>query len=742
MGFATGEGQTSRRGNQWHRGLVTAFALALTIAVSAASGALAAPAPGVPATVAPGVPDQGRAWELVTAPDTDSTQVFNVRAITAAGDRLSYMTKGPLPGAPAGAPMPTANLAVRGAGGWTSVPLAVPFPYLGSYPTAFDLTIGAYIGGQDFSPDLGTVVGMRSLPPGGVGSDRGLFRWGTDGAYSLLADIGPLGALTGVSDDAQHVVFASERHLLPADAGRSEGQSLYEVAGSTLRLVDVAADGSPLSPCGATVPNRKWNGEQLFSDRRDTISRDGRRIFFQARPGCAGPTRVFMREDGATTTEVSASQCTLADCGPAADVSFAAATPDGSRVFLVSAEKLTDDDGNAHADLYRYDVAGHDLTLLTDVGGGPELVASAAQTQVSSDGSRVYFLARQWDGTEATGQPAYHVADGAGVRRLPGGEASDLALPILELSADGRYAVLETAESAVPGDDDPTMYGGDGNPIRFANDVYRYDAETGSVVQISTGPTASNRPVEAWASPNFISETASTHPFSAMSEDGSRIFFSTEERLLPEDRNEVNDVYEWANGSLGLISSGSGDHPAMYLGSTPDGRTVFFRTTQTLLRSDRDGGDLDFYAARIGGGFAEPLAAAVCEGAACSGPRQRASRSAPRTAGSGAGIELRRPDAAARRRAAASGWIELLAEVPAPGRLTAAAFAKVGGKAKTIAAAAVKAAQAGPVQLRMRLSRPARRQLARGEGLRVRVTLRLSQLRQGREIRFELGGAR
>jgi hypothetical protein len=114
---------------------VLVFSIALTL--TAVPGASAATEPGTPLAVAPGVPDQGRGWELVTPSDPVSAIMHNVRALSADGNRVSYMTLGALPGAPAGAPFPSANVATRGTNGWDDQPTGAPYPLLGAPETYF-----------------------------------------------------------------------------------------------------------------------------------------------------------------------------------------------------------------------------------------------------------------------------------------------------------------------------------------------------------------------------------------------------------------------------------------------------------------------------------------------------------------------------------------------------------------------------------------------------------------------------
>jgi hypothetical protein len=106
-----------------------------------------------------------------------------------------------------------------------------------------------------------------------------------------------------------------------------------------------------------------------------------------------------------------------------------------------------------------------------------------------------------------------------------------------------------------------------------------------------------------------------------LSDDGTRIFFETEEALVSEDENHQSDVYEWeaegagsctsasptfdavAGGCLYLISTGQSGQTSYFADASADGSSVFFFTVQPLVGQDQDDNQ-DIYDARSGGGIA------------------------------------------------------------------------------------------------------------------------------------------
>jgi hypothetical protein len=119
-------------------------------------------------------------------------------------------------------------------------------------------------------------------------------------------------------------------------------------------------------------------------------------------------------------------------------------------------------------------------------------------------------------------------------------------------------------------------------------------------------------------------------PLGNLAREGQgRLFFESGDVLSPHDSNgRVVDLYEWeprgigscsrAAGCVNLISSGHGSGDSLFVNSTPSGNDAFFVTRQRLL--PQDGDDLlDLYDARTGGGF-EGLGTAACGGEGCEAP--------------------------------------------------------------------------------------------------------------------------
>jgi hypothetical protein len=203
------------------------------------------------------------------------------------------------------------------------------------------------------------------------------------------------------------------------------------------------------------------------------------------------------------------------------------------------------------------------------------------------------------------------------------------------------------------------MAGGDGSVLVFstyaqlidqgveadtnnAQDVYRYDMRTGALQRVSVGEDGfdgnGNRQdvelVETSLGGNLRNADARIQSpvesllgdeerivaRQAVDEDGSRIVFTTTEPLSASASNGLSDIYEWHEGHVSLVSSGSSAEPDGSPVITPSGDDIFFMTSQGLVPADTDGAP-DIYDARVGGGFpVAPAQPEECRDDACQGP--------------------------------------------------------------------------------------------------------------------------
>jgi len=206
------------------------------------------------------------------------------------------------------------------------------------------------------------------------------------------------------------------------------------------------------------------------------------------------------------------------------------------------------------------------------------------------------------------------------------------------------------------------------------------------------------------------------------------------------------DVYEWTGGQLGLVTPAAGDADSKFGGASRDGRTVIFGTSETLTPADEDGGDTDFYAARLGGGFPEPEQSSACDGASCARPShpplaRRTPNSTNLPARHRGRIRLRgiRSPGAGN---AVDGGTTLLVSVPTPGLVSASVWVHRGGKKVLLLRGREGVVKPGRVRVRLHLK-------AAGRG-GAAADIRKAQLRvteggalaASRVVRIGLGGGK
>lgn len=538
----------------------------------------------------------------------------------------------------------------RGLGQNESLALLAQWPYWRDYSS--DLSHLAY---STLGPDVagapklgaGNFYLMGSAP---LAEPTWLLREAT--APSLEEQVGT--ELVGMTPDASVVYIAYEGRLLPSDASRS-GWGLYEYRNGKLSEVGVLPDGSvPASGAqpaatAAAAPEtpyvRNIVGENNPASLDNQLSEDGTRLFF------VSSGELYVHELGADGSErsvlVSASQLAGHVGEPAPDgvllfenrtrkgiagepeeareksapsnPTYAYASPDGSHVFFQSADQLTSAAPNGtEAKVYDFGVDTGSLEYLPNVTLGGIVTAA-------KDGSSFAFV------NGSSSQPELDLwsagPSGGSVRsiaQLPGGG----------FVGPGRLVAGDTvlvfqAQAPIPGFNDT---GGDEHYLVTGNDeqVYRYDIKANELACVSCPPEGTQPSGDAYLSAvdqyGDPSTPLSLNPFKVVndargvSSDGSRIFFSSPDPLVAGDTNGDFDTYEWENGSVLLLSSGTSADYSLLLDNSESGSDVFFATSDGLAQGDTDAG-FDVYDARIPHpGDNPPPAAVPCTGDVCQGP--------------------------------------------------------------------------------------------------------------------------
>ena len=373
-------------------------------------------------------------------------------------------------------------------------------------------------------------------------------------------------AFAGASADMSHLLFAANDALTEASEARpaAEGGSgsefetkdnLYESIGGRLRLVNVL-------PNGTTHVNAAFGGDDVlgaFGEKRPVyshmISADGSRIFWTD----LSTGHIYVRENGATTVEVSAAG------------EYQTASSDGSVVFYTN------------GDLYGYDVENGQTTDLTP-GVSVERVLGA-----SEDGDYVYYV------TKSDEIELWHNGVSTPIMKA--------APKLAEVTGDGHSIVFTFVKELSPGH-------------RPSVDVYDAESKTLSCASCTPYGTTGNLQMTnetGLYQPRWISADGSRVFF--VSAEGLAPQDTNEVQDVYEWERPGSGECTESSGCVYLLSGGTSTANSSFLDASETGDDVFIVTRAQLVSSDED--DLfDVYDVRVG---SQPAAPPACTGTGCQG---------------------------------------------------------------------------------------------------------------------------
>ncbi len=347
----------------------------------------------------------------------------------------------------------------------------------------------------------------------------------------------------------------------------------------------------------------------------------------------AHPPRLYMRVGG-ETVDLSAPEPGLEEPGStepekrpvAYPAAFAGASEDDSRVFFVTKTWLTANHPKVHdQELYECEIVtggeGKPECKLTRVSAGEEGSEGEAAgahvfgvTAVAGEGQAVYYLAfgalaegaskheaQEPGGTTAGLVNLYRYVPATGAtpastslvtavdtldNPMVGAVCDDGVLEVAPCSdinwyttPDGRYLLFG---ASVPIEGYNEAYG---CPVQIAKQyssnadgrcysLYRYDAQAAEhaeqpIVCVSCNPDGEQPAGNAQFTRSAPSGPAAA-PVRAMSDNGEYAFFDAPDALVPAATNGSLNVYEWHDGQIALISSGSDPAPSFFLGYSPN----------------------------------------------------------------------------------------------------------------------------------------------------------------------------
>jgi hypothetical protein len=686
-------------------------------------------------------------FEQVTPPVKGAGAISYVDTFRSSpdGNAFLYTTNSQFDGLPTESqPLYTRYIGRRGPDAWSNRPLDPPFD---AGPG------GIHIMGvvrSSFGLDYVMVSSTIAKTPGAIEGGGNVYLRNTrTGEYTLVAahesqrlsssmttNYGSSSALW-VAPDGQEAIFASSPGLVPgapenADEPTKGGAVYSWTAEDGLEALTVLPDNEG----GAIVESASF-GHGVEQAARESLPRYNAldHVYFSVmRPG-SEPGGVYERTDG-ETYPVSYSRVT----GDQSDLKRAdvIAVSEGGEHMLFQTygnTPLTADTPVPNEEelwvlsyLYRYNQADKSIDYVGTVGNYGTAI------QMTRDGQTVSFESHAKLTEDAfQAEPNYYVWRDGEIQLAASMEPTATGpggAHLRVMSENGRYLsfISNSARLADRFDQEnlsekcPPMFEAGIGPC---DQVYLFDTEaTGQqLFCVSCRPDGA-APAGNSGDP-MTRNMAGTmrmddHQMQTVANDGTT-FFTTEDGLLPEDGNELEDVYAYKDGELRLVSRARMGMASRFLEATHDGKTVFIATNDPIVGTDTDPA-YDVYMTREGAGypFNPVVAVPPCDGLeACRG----ASPQPPAASPSGSAYFQGRsnPDLA----------VVKLAKVATRGPV-ATLRVKVSGKGRLTASgsglkkATKSTAKAAVVKLTVKLDPKARKALRRNGKLRKKVKVTFS----------------
>jgi hypothetical protein len=211
-------------------------------------------------------------------------------------------------------------------------------------------------------------LGQRTADPKDIGGD--LLGGGSDSNAALMRKTGVWGAAT--TADGEKLLFASKLNITGYDSGGIQEAYLFDRASGSITCVSCRPDGLPsvFKPDYSAGVNLQLDGSpfQSLAVESRFMSEDGSRIFFKS-PDALAPGGIAFGENFQGGSQPPSNLyewkngqvhflAILRRSGGNGLGGYLSASPDGSDVFLVTAEQLAPQDNDFVSDVYDLRVGG------------------------------------------------------------------------------------------------------------------------------------------------------------------------------------------------------------------------------------------------------------------------------------------------------------------------------------------------------------------------------------------------
>jgi Tol biopolymer transport system component len=416
--------------------------------------------------------------------------------------------------------------------------------------------------------------------------------------------------IAGVDSGGDKLFFVTAEPLAAGDSDNAVDIYERDLSTETTTLVSVAA-ASCSGSCG--------NGSDPDNAVMWGLSADASTVFFTTPESLStadtdSKIDIYARDlSEGTTTLVSQADSSCGGCSNEGELPvFRGSSADGSRAFFVTAERLTGGDSDGATDVYARELPGGP-TMLVSAGGGADTPAAFAA--IDESGEHAFFTTGESlvGGADTNGaNDIYEWTEGGGSPSLiTSGTCTQGAArncgSFFNAAVGSSTVFFTTTESLVPADEDS---GG-------GADIYAQEVGGGEPVWVSEGDGECQPECGNGGEPAI---------FDAVANGGSKVFFTTPEAMAATDGDTKSDIYvrDLSESSTSLstatasgycpVPAGEGGCPAEYGGVSEAGDHLFFSTPERLIPEDGDGTESDVYERAFDPGLEEEVTRLVSVG--------------------------------------------------------------------------------------------------------------------------------